>query len=314
MRFKGPDSRVRFSSDDGRVYVENDQGEQVYLETAAPTGAVHGNAGFEDETAGVPDVWDFFWGDGTPASDTTVVYSGERSLRVDLAPGDDFLVALSNTFDVPSRSAIDFSTFAVKTLGDPTISLGLLTGASGDPVFLDPDNYTNNEGSASVIGTDWGRYSRPANVPGGHTKARLFFRVTPEAAEACTAYLDFTTSAVSSPSVADTGWLGLGYTANWADAGFGRQAGQCRVIGDELQLRGLAARSGSSSGTAAVIAELPDEFPAPPADYTWIGDAYYPAAGGTASTQLYIFGRQIVTSVSIPAGAFVPFYAEVSLL
>lgn len=292
---------------DGRVYATTDSGEPQYLETAPTLGAAHANPGFEDETAGVVDDWDFTWYTGTLptiSSETTLVYSGARSLKVQIPSGGGEQIVLSDTFAVEPGGSVPFSVFATKTVGSPRIQLGLLTGASGTPVFLDPANYTNNENAEQSIGAGWGMFQRNADVPVAHDLARLFFRLGPATTEACTVYLDLTASQVIAPREYESGWIALPYSANWSDAGFGWAGGEYRRKGDSLMLRGLVARSTSASGADAVIATLPTGFR--PSTNRLVADSYLSSASLPTPSQIYVNSAgEIVTHASIPFGAFV---------
>lgn len=293
---------------DGRVYVTTETGEQQYLETAPPLGAVHGNPGFEDETAGIPDLWDFFWANGSPvvASESSVVYSGERSLKVTLPPGGAEQIVLSDIFDVAGGDRIDFSTFIKKTAGSPKVSLGILSRNGGSPYFFDGTATVSNENTRASIGTDWGMPRRTAIVSSGHTKARIFFRVSAAATEACMVYLDLTASAVTASEQTLTTWAPIpldtdfNAVASWA-------APDCRRQGDELVFRGLAAWTGGSpvaAGSVLTTTALAEEFR--PAYNRVVADSYIPAPPATAAVGTTVFLRpdghiQITTALPVNA-------------
>lgn len=250
----------------GRVFIPTKGGRQ-YLETAAPTDALHGNPGFEDETAGVPDVWNFFWESGVTdvSSETVAVYSGDASLRVHIEAGGGFQLVMSDVVELQSLGTVGFSTFACKDLGSPTIRLGVLTAPSGTPDFFDGVS-TYFEDPLQSLTADWERYSRRVRVPGGHTVGRLFFRIAPAATEAATVYLDLTTSEVLAPAVADTGWVAPTYETGfgpWSDVDENEQP-MVRRLGESVRLVGLFRRTSGSSITPFVLAE---EFR--PSRYTW---------------------------------------------
>lgn len=243
----------------GRIFIPINDGRQ-YLETAPPTGAVHGNPGFEDETGGVPDDWDFIWATGSPdiESVTDPVYSGERSLHVHLPAGGSEQVVLSDTFAVDSGGSVAFSFFATKTLGSPTISLGLLTRESGTPVFLEHPTSINNEAPAADLSTDWEMFQRTANVPRRHEAARLFARITAGASEECDVYLDFSASQSRAPAVRDTDWQELTYGSGWeAWTDTSVELPRCRRTGDSVRLVGNVRRT---TGSDPEICTLPQEM------------------------------------------------------
>lgn len=250
---------VKLSSD-GRVTIKTRSNETLFLATAAPTSAIHGNPGFEDETAGAPDIWDTTtWGTGTRTveSVTDVVYSGERACRVHMAAGGVDVIVLSNVFDVQGGGRLDFSTFAKATDGDPRIALGLLTGKTGTPVFLS-SSYTNNENAPMPVTGDWEMFSRFATIPGGHEKARLFFRITPDAAEEIEVYLDLTASMLTASDLYESGWLELDYGTGWEEWGDPDiELPRVRIKGDDVTIQGGTKRT---SGSGAAICQLPEEM------------------------------------------------------
>lgn len=244
----------------GRVFIPTVSGERQYLETAPPTSAAHSNPGFEDETAGYPDAWDGVWktGAATITSVTDPVYSGERSMHVHLPAGGTEQVVLSDTFAVEPGGSVAFSFFGTKTLGSPTISLGLLTRLSGTPVFLEHPTSINNEGPAVALSAEWEMFQRTANVPYRHEVARLFARIAAGAAEECDVYLDLSASQVRAPAVRDTGWLELTFGAGWeAWTDTTVELPRCRRTGDSVRLVGNVRRT---TGSDPEICTLPQEM------------------------------------------------------
>lgn len=275
--------------------------------------ALHANPFFADVTAGEPDNWNAGLevdGTGMAADSGTGMFGTDAVLLGVNASGGAFQTILSDPFTVDPGNKIKVGAWAGIDTGDPTLQLGLLTDPTS-PGFLTATTFDQRT-DREALTADPAQFAKEFTVPLGHTSARLFAVVDSLSSSAASARISYTTSKRTGSAVVATPWTALPYATNWADAGFGWQAGQYRRLDDILELRGLCARSTSASGATATIATLPAGFR--PVANNGIGDAYYPAAGGAAATQVYVTAAGlIVTSVSVPAGDFVRFNARVSL-
>lgn len=314
-RFQGGVPRFQIGSD-GMPFFLTASNVKIPVEVGQAPQALHANPSFEDETAGVPDDWEFIWqtGGATVGTDTTDVLEAERSLTVDVpAGGGNEQIVLSGVFDVSPGDLLEHGVWARQLAGNPTLGLGILTRAASVPAFLDEPATASSETPPAVLAADFSQHRGTFTVPSGHTVARVYYRVGNTAGEAVSARLDLTFSSRTGAALADSGWLPLTYQANWADTGFGWQAGEFKSVGNDVFLRGCCTRSSSPSGANAVIAVLPAEFR--PVGNNLVGSCYL-NGGGPVADQVHLNeDGEIVTAASVPSGGSVPLQAgPISLL
>lgn len=296
------------------VFTDDLSGAVVPLQIAESNEPLHMNPYFANVTAGKPDDWsDSFevGGQGMTADPDGIFGTAGVILGVDAGVGTDFQTILSDLFTVNPADTVEVATWAHGLTGLPWLQLGLLTDPV-DPSFIGTDAIDQRT-ERQELSAGFAHYVKSFTVPKGHITARMYAVVDSTAGEAVEALLSFTTTKRTGAASPSTDWDALPYATNWGDAGFGWTPGQYRRVDDDLHIQGLSARSISASGATATIATLPPLF-WPPAIQP-LGDAYYTAGGTSAATQLYLTATgNIVTSVSIPAGAYVAFNMRVSLL
>lgn len=180
---------------DGLPYFVTPSGVAVPFSIGEVGTALHSNPSFENQTAGVPDNWSFFWQNGgSVATETTDVLFGARSVKVNTtAVALNNQVVMSTVFTVAAGDTVTVGGWAHKITGSPKFSIGFISGASGTPDFFDGVSF-GSESDPEALFSNFIRYTKSFQVPAGHTVGRFFFRFGPTAAEACSSILDFTTS------------------------------------------------------------------------------------------------------------------------
>lgn len=196
MRFKAAERPATFRVG-GRVFAVTENGA---LRPLIDDTALHLNPDFENDTAGVPDDWnDAFQIGGTVGVDTTDFVFGTQSGVAETAAGGGNLQHwLGTPFDVAPGDIVPLGAWAKRTLGDPTMKIGIRTRASGTPLTIDPPDVTTSQETEKLTLTDdWTLYSKQFQVPAGHFRAAMWVEFAPTAAEATRSLVDGTTSARS---------------------------------------------------------------------------------------------------------------------
>lgn len=256
---------------DGRPMVQTATGA---LRPLIEDEALHDNPGFEDDTAGVPDDWnDAFGSGGTFGVDASDFVSGSQSAQVDTAAGgSNFQVILSGPFDVAPGDLVDVGAWSRKETGDPTITIGLLSRASGTPTFIDPPDVMRNQLTERLTLTDdWAPYSKQFLIPAGHERAAMWLGFDPSAAEATSSRVDLTTSKRTGTGLGDSADDEVLAFAAPFDGG----AVTLRKIGGVVFARGGVSRSsGSSTSYTTCVDAVPLGF-RPPADLALVGQTVF---------------------------------------
>jgi hypothetical protein len=203
----GQNSGPYFKSD-GLPYFLNAAGIEVPFNVGDVTEALHSNADFEDQTAGTPDVWSFFWATGTTSvsSVTTNVFSGSRAVSISWGSGSNSQIMQSDVFTVAPNDVINFSIYTYATVGTPRVSLTLQTKASGTPTYFDAGTIIQTSSDVPLKGV-YSKYSQTFVVPSGHNVGRVTYRFSPAGTEACTLYADRSASSRTVASAPDLNWV-----------------------------------------------------------------------------------------------------------
>lgn len=178
---------------DGLPYYLTPTGVVVPLSIGDGNTALHSNPSFETVSGSTPTIWDTGFGTGTFITETTDVLAGSRSATVATAAGANFQIIISDVFTVAGGDTVSVGAWAHAVVGTPRVSIGILSAASGTPVFF--AGSTTGQGSERItLASTFTKYSRQFQIPSGHTVARIYFWFDPTAAEATESRIDFTTS------------------------------------------------------------------------------------------------------------------------
>jgi hypothetical protein len=188
---------------DGLPYFETPTGVVVPLALGSAASALHLNPSFE--TWGPPlTSWDTFWQNGgcTVGTETSDVLFGARSLTVTVPAGaGNNQLALSSVFTVNPGDTVDVGIWARAVSGNPSLTIGVMSAASGTPGPFDGVSAQQNS-EATPLSATFTQYSRSFVIPAGHTVCRLTFRVGSVDSNATVARVDASTSSRTGAGVA----------------------------------------------------------------------------------------------------------------
>lgn len=132
---------------------------------------------------------------GTVSLVTDDVVADAQALLVETAAGaDKHQHMLSGAWDVLPGDTWRLALWLKRLTGLPNTQIGMLSRASGDPTFIDGPSTYQQFGGVSALPDDYSLFSEQFTVPGGHFRAAMYFRLTPDAAEATSSLVDLTTS------------------------------------------------------------------------------------------------------------------------
>lgn len=200
---------ILYFKDDGYPYAKGDDGVErrlVPLDTSR-----HANPDFEtwdntDDRGGgaattiFPTEWTAFWQGLTVENyqESTDKVSGNYSLRVVRPSGISARVhtGAASVFDVVAGDIVTIGIWAKASNSDCTLTLDLLTKASGSPDFFDASTIAQSR--QVTLSTSWRYYQVTHAVPGGHTRARISFNPATATAATRTFWLDASRTDVQS--------------------------------------------------------------------------------------------------------------------